>query len=293
MSTEASRICYLNGDYLPLAEARVSVLDRGFIFGDAVYEVIPAYDGVPFALGEHLQRLARSLAAIEITNPMSDPDWSACFDRLLALNSGGHSSLYLQVTRGVAERDHAIPAGITATVFVMCKPLRVTQGITRVAAVTLGDNRWGRCDIKSTSLLANILLRNQAVAAGFDEALLIRDGHLTEGAATNVFVVSDGRVRTPSLSHEILAGVTRGLLLKVMDEHGIPNSECAIAATELPHADEIWLTSSSRDLVCVHALDGKKVGDGEHYPLAERVLAAFQGLRTSNASGAQANAAAQ
>ncbi|MEX2481463.1 MAG: aminotransferase class IV [Gammaproteobacteria bacterium] len=275
------RVCYLDGQYLPLAEARVSVLDRGFIFGDAVYEVIPVIEGQLFALTEHLTRLANSLAATEIANPFDGPSWQALLEALVAANGGGNQSLYLQVTRGVAERDHAFPVGLEPTVFAMCKPQAMSGGLSCVSAVTLDDNRWGRCDIKSTALLPNVLLRNQAIRRGAYEAILLRDGLLTEGAASNVFVVRDGVVQTPPPSALLLPGVTRALLLDVMRRSGEAVEECAVAAAALHAADEVWITSSSRDLVCVSELDGRPVGGGRHYAVAERVLAAFQAWRAT------------
>lgn len=280
------RMCYLDGQILPLAEARVSVLDRGFIFGDAVYEVVPVLAGRLFAWPEHYARLGESLAATQIPDPFDAAGWQACLDRLIAANGGGDLSLYLQITRGVAERDHAFPPDLAPTVFAMCRPFTMSTALLRVSAVTLPDNRWGRCDIKATSLLPNVLLRNEAVRRGAYDAILLRDGWLTEGAASNVFVVHDGEVCTPPTSPLILPGVTRALLLEVARRAGQRAVERAVRADELATADEIWITSSSRDLVCVAALDDRPVGDGQHYPVAERVFAAFQVYRAERLSGA-------
>ncbi|MGR8919755.1 MAG: aminotransferase class IV [Gammaproteobacteria bacterium] len=285
------RTCYLDGEWLPLDRARVPVLDRGFIFGDAVYEVIPAPGGKLFAFDEHLARLDRSLAAVDIPQPMTAAGWRACLERLVEENGGGDLSVYLQVTRGVAERDHAAVGMLHPTVFAMCRALTIADGVGHVTAITRPDNRWGRCDIKSTSLLANVLLRNEAVRSGAYEAILLRDGRLTEGAASNVFVATGGRVRTPPLSHEILPGVTRGLMLAAAAAAGVPASEGTVSEAELRGAAEIWLTSSSRDLLCVTALDGISVGNGRDYPLAAATLAAFQRLKRSRSSGTQADAA--
>jgi len=280
------RVCYLDGQILPLAEARVSVLDRGFIFGDAVYEVVLVVAGQLFAWPEHYARLAQSLAATQIPAPFDEAGWQACLEQLIAANGGGDLSLYLQITRGVAERDHAFPTDLEPTVFAMCRPLAMSAALLQVSAVTLPDNRWGRCDIKATSLLPNVLLRNEAVRRGAYDAILIRDGLLTEGAASNVFVVHDGQVRTPPNSSLILPGVTRALLLEVARRAGHVVVESAVRADELTTADEIWITSSSRDLVCVHELDGRPVGDGTRYPFAEIVFAAFQDYRAERLSGA-------
>jgi len=289
MSADTTRICYLNGRFLPLAEARVSVLDRGFIFGDAVYEVIPVVGARPFACAEHLARLARSLAAIGIPDPMDARDWRRCLHELVAANGGGDLSIYLQVTRGVAERDHVAPHGLTPTVFAMCRPLALAEGVGVVSAVVLPDNRWGRCDVKTTALIANVLLRNEAVRRGAYEAILVRDGALTEGAASNVFVVRAGRISTPPNSPHVLPGVTRALLLDVARRAGFDAVEEEVPQDALRAADEIWLTSSTRDLVCVRELDGAMVADGRDYPVAAAVLAAFQAYRAERLSAAQAD----
>ena len=219
------RICYLNGEYLPLAQARVSVLDRGFIFGDAVYEVIIASGGRIFALEEHLARLANSLHAVSISNPCSELEWQALLTRLVSENGAGEQAIYVQVTRGVAERDHAFPSAATPTVFAMSRALTVAGGLARVDAMVLPDNRWLRCDIKSTSLLPNVLLRNQAIAAGAYEAILVRDDIVTEGSSSNVFVVHGERVTTPPLSPYILPGVSRALLIDVLQGNGVTINE--------------------------------------------------------------------
>ena len=276
MSGGACEICFLNGEYVPLLEARISVLDRGFIFGDAVYEVIPVFAGKLFAGDEHLQRLHYSLTQIGISNPMSSTEWGACLERLIAENGGGDLSVYVQVTRGVAIRDHAIPVGVLPTTFAMCRRLETHAGVPLVRAITREDNRWGRCDIKSTSLLPNVLLRNEAEVAGAYEALLIRDGCLTEGAGSNVFVVADRHVRTPPLSTRLLAGVSRGIVLRLMKVEGIAVSEVEITAAELLTAEEIWVTSSTREISCIYELDGVLIGDGQTYPVAQQVCSAFR-----------------
>ena len=275
MSTTAPRICYLNGEFLPLGEARVSVLDRGFIFGDAVYEVIIASGGRIFALEEHLARLARSLAAVLITNPFSESEWSDLLNRLVADNGGGEQSIYVQVTRGVAEREHGFPSGVAPTVFAMCRPLNVKAGVERVDTVVLADNRWLRCDIKATALLPNVLLRNQAIAAGAYEAILIRDELVTEGSASNVFVVHGGRVTTPPLSALMLPGVSRALLIDVLQGGDVAVDEAPVTVAMLRNADEVWLSSTTRDLVAVAHVDGAVVGTGD-YPLADHAYREFQ-----------------
>lgn len=271
----APRICYLNGDFLPLREARVSVLDRGFIFGDAVYEVIIASGGRIFALDEHLARLDRSLAAVLITNPLHNHEWADLLNRVVAENGGGEQSIYLQVTRGVAEREHGFPIGIAPTVFAMCRPLTVKAGVECVAALVLPDNRWLRCDIKATALLPNILLRNQAIAAGAYEAILVRDEFVTEASASNVFVVHGGRVTTPPLSALLLAGVSRALLIDVLLGGDVAVDEAPVTLAMLHNADEVWLTSTTRDLVAVAHIDGAAVGNGD-YPVAKHAYREFQ-----------------
>lgn len=269
------RICYLNGEYLPLAQARVSVLDRGFIFGDAVYEVISASGGRIFALEEHLARLANSLHAVSISNPCSELEWQALLTRLVSENDAGEQAIYVQVTRGVAERDHAFPSAATPTVFAMSRALTVAGGLARVDAMVLPDNRWLRCDIKSTSLLPNVLLRNQAIAAGAYEAILVRDDIVTEGSSSNVFVVHGERVTTPPLSPCILPGVSRALLIDVLQGNGVTIDEAPLPLAMLRSADEVWLTSTTRDLVAVTRVDGTTVGTGE-CPFAEHAYREFQ-----------------
>jgi D-alanine transaminase len=275
MSVGAGRICYLNGEYLPLAEARVSVLDRGFIFGDAVYEVIVASGGRIFALEEHLARLTNSLAAVLIEDPLTEEQWQSVLERLVDENGGGEQSLYVQVTRGVAERDHGFPVGVKPTVFVMSRTLTAKTALDVVDAVVVTDNRWLRCDIKSTSLLPNVLLRNQAIAAGAYEAILVRDDCLTEGSASNVFVVHGERVTTPPLSPLLLPGVSRALLIDVLQGNGVAVDEAPVSLAMLRSADEVWLTSTTRDLVAVRHVDGVLVGSGAS-PLAERAYREFQ-----------------
>ena len=208
-------MAYLNGEYLPLEECKVSVLDRGFIFGDAIYELIPVYHFKPFYLQAHLARLARSLNQIKISNPHTDDVWGEIISSLIKQSELTQLSVYLQVTRGVAKRDHAFPANISPTVFAMtnawpaANPDMYEKGLT---VVTAQDTRWDRCDIKATSLLANVMKKQQAVESNADEAILIRDGYALEGSATNVFVVKDGRVMTAPKNNLILPGITRDAL---------------------------------------------------------------------------------
>jgi D-alanine transaminase len=272
-------IVYLNGNFLPDDEACVPVLDRGFIFGDGVYEVIPAYNGRLFRLEEHLARLQNSLDAVRIPNPCSSQQWAATLQELIDRNGGGDQSLYLQITRGVAQRDHAFPAHPVPTVFAMSNPLSppaadmVTQG---VAAVSLDDIRWQHCHIKATSLLPNILLRQAALDQGATEAILIRNGRATEGAASNLFIVAQGVLVTPPKGPLLLPGITRDLVLELAAAHDIPHREADIPREDLASADEIWLTSSTKEILPVTRLDGVAVGDGRPGPLFRRMLDLYQ-----------------
>ncbi|BBA35265.1 D-amino acid aminotransferase [Methylocaldum marinum] len=270
-------LVYLNGDFLPLGEAKVSVLDRGFLFGDGVYEVIPVYGGRPFRLDEHLRRLDNSLRGIRMTNPLPDARWADIFGRLIA---GVHDQyLYLQVTRGFApKRDHAIPAEVNPTVFVMCSPIAPIP-VSGVRAVTLDDIRWQWCHIKAITLLANVLLRQEAVDRGAAEAILVRDGWVTEGAASNVFAVIDGVLTTPPKSSDLLPGITRDLVLELALENGVPAVEQRIRVDDLKSAAEIWLTSSTREILPVIELDGVRVGTAEPGPLWSRMQAIYQAYK--------------
>jgi D-alanine transaminase len=270
---------YLNGDFLPADQACIPVLDRGFIFGDGVYEVIPAYGGKLFRLSEHLQRLENSLAAVRIPNPLSGTQWQAMLTELVQRNGDGDLSLYLQITRGCAQRDHAMPAEPRPTVFAMCNPLHpVSTEIQQhgVAAITLDDIRWQRCHIKAISLLPNILLRQEALDQGAAEAILIRDGLATEGAASNLFIVKDGVLLTPPTGPLLLPGITRDLILELAQQHDIPCREAAIRRDDLTSADEIWLTSSTKEILPVTKLDAQAVANGEPGPLYRRMLTLYQ-----------------
>lgn len=274
--------CYLNGDFLPLEDAKIPVLDRGFIYGDGVYEVVPVYGRRPFRLQAHLARLARSLDAVRIAAPRTDAQWHDVLSRLIASHPADDQSVYLQVTRGVAKRDHAFPRDTTPTVFAMTNPLSTpsAQQIEHgVAAVTAVDNRWGRCDIKSTALLANVLLRQFAVDHGAAETVLLRDGRLTEGAASNILIVSDGTVLTPPPGHELLAGVTLDVIAALAAEAGMRFATRDIFEADLRGADEIWLTSASREVLAITTLDGAPVGNGSPGPMFRAMHACFQAAK--------------
>jgi len=274
-----SETAYLNGEFLPLDQARVSVLDRGFIFGDGVYEVIPVYSRRPFRLPEHLQRLQRSLDATRLGNPMTDAEWTRLIHDVVSRHAGKDQSVYLQVTRGAAKRDHAFPNEGKPTVFMMSSPLvtpareLIDKG---VPCITATDYRWLKCDVKSVSLLANCLLRQSAADAGAAEVVLFRDGCLTEASASNVFVVRNGKLLAPPKNHLILPGITYDVALELAAASGITVELRAIPEQEVRSADEIWLTSSSKEVLAVTTLDGKPVGNGRPGPMFRTVHQAFQ-----------------
>ncbi len=270
---------YLNGQFLPLAEAKISVLDRGFVFGDGVYELVPVYSRKPFRLADHLRRLQASLDGIRLANPLADGAWRERILELVAQHEADDQSVYIQVTRGVAPRDHPFPRSATPTVFMFTQPLVTATAAQKAAgacAVTAVDYRWQRCDIKAISLLANILLRQQAIDAGCAETVMLRDGFLSEGAASNIFVVQDGVLRAPPPSHLMLTGITYDVVLELAQAHGIPHEIRAIAEAEVRAADELWMTSSTREIMAIVTLDGVPVGSGVPGPLARRMDALYQ-----------------
>ena len=278
-------IAYVSGQYLPLAEARVPVLDRGFLFADGVYEVMPAYRGRPFTLREHLARLARSLRELSIANPHSDAQWTEIVARLLRENgpgAGGAADLlvYLQVTRGApAIRAHAFPSDTPPTVVGMCSALPIPgEAALRdgVGAITRPDVRWGRCDIKSIALLPNVLAIQAAREHGCNEVILHRDGRVTEGGSSNVFAVLGTSVITPSKTSEILPGITRDLVVELLRANKVPLQERRLTLTELRSAEEIWLTSSTREVLPVTRLDGEPVGSRRPGALWKKAYALFQ-----------------
>ncbi len=276
--TQSTELVYLNGEYLPRERACVSVFDRGFLFADGVYEVVPVYGGRPFHLSAHLARLQRSMKAIRLDNPLDDIGWVNAIRGLLDRNGARERdlSLYLQVTRGVSQRprDHAFPDDARPTVLMALTPLaEVDPALLErgVGAVVMDDIRWARCDIKSIALLGNVLLRNAAREKGAYEALLVRDGRLTEGAASNVFVVQSGELLTPPTGPELLGGITRDVILSIARQAGISTRETRVPATLLKQVDEIWITSSTKGVLPVTTLDGRPVGDGRPGEMWARV----------------------
>ncbi len=264
-------IVYLNGEYMPLEAAKISVLDRGFLFADGVYEVIPVYGGRLFRLQQHLNRLADSLAGIKLPNPMDHAAWSSMLEELVARNDGGECSVYLQITRGAGDgREHIFPEGIAPTVFAMVSPMKpVAPELLQngLQAVTMDDNRWQLCHLKTTALLANVLMRQAAKEQDAEEAILIRDGYATECSASNLFIVDNGVLVTPPKSAHLLPGVTRDLVLELAEEHNIKYAEREIAEAQLHNAAEIWITSSSKEVLAVTRLNGVPVGNGQPGPL--------------------------
>lgn len=273
---------YLNGRFQPLAEATIPVLDRGFVFGDGVYELVPVYSRKPFRLDAHLTRLQHSLDGIRLTNPHTTAQWRDLILHLIAEQDFDDQSVYIQVTRGTAPRDHAFPVGVPPTVFMFAQALVTAtpaQKAAGVCAVSAVDNRWLRCDIKAISLLANILLRQQATDAGCAETVMFRDGFLTEGAASNIFVVKDGVLLTPPSSNLMLTGVTHDVVLELAATLGVPVEIRAIAEAEVRRADELWMTSSTKEIMPIVLLDGAPVGSGAPGPLARKFDAAYAAFK--------------
>ncbi len=274
-------IAYLNGDFLPLEQARISPLDRGFLFGDGIYEVVPSYGGRMVGFGPHMERMRNGLAAINIKLNWDEEQWHKVCDELIEKNGGGDLGIYLHVSRGAdSNRNHAYPQGIEPTVFGYTfdiPPAPVAdRGTTRTFAVTTTqDLRWKRCNIKSTALLGNVMHYNQG--NGSDETILYNaDGEITEAAACNVFIVKDGVVATPDTDHQILPGITRLLLVEILRADGsIPVEERVVTLDELRHADEVWLTSSTKEVGPVVMIDGAPVGNGEPGDVWERAQALF------------------
>jgi D-alanine transaminase len=264
---------YLNGEYMPIEEAKISVLDRGFIFGDGVYEVIPVYSRKAFRLADHLRRLQHSLDGIKLANPHSNGEWTKLINELVARNAEQDQYLYLHITRGVAKRDHAFPnPPVKPTVFMLSNPLLVPSPTllqSGVACITAPDNRWLRCDIKAIALLPNVLLRQMAIDAGAMETILFRpgltteDAFMTEGAASNIFVVKNGKLFAPPKDNLMLPGITYDVILEIAAANGIPYEVRRIAADEVFRADELLLTSSTKEVLAITTLDGKPVGNGK------------------------------
>jgi D-alanine transaminase len=274
-----STLIFLNGAFVPPEDAKVSVLDRGFIFGDGVYEVIPVYAKRAFRLDAHLTRLQKSLDAIRLKNPYTAREWTTSIEELIARNEGDDQAVYLQVTRGAMKRDFGLPQGLTPTVFMMSNPLvtplreAVENG---VAAVTATDYRWLRGNIKSISLLGANMLRQQAIDQGGVECVLLRDGFLTEGSSSNIFAVLGGTLLLPPRDHLILAGITYEVVLELAQANAVPHEVREVSEHEVKAAQELLVTSSMREILAITKLDGKPVGTGKPGPVFRRLYAAFQ-----------------
>jgi D-alanine transaminase len=277
---------YLNGQFLPLAEAGISPLDRGFLYGDGVYEVIPVYSRRVFRIDEHLKRLQATLDGIKLTNPLTADGWKEVVLKLIETAPWDDQSIYLQVTRGADDkRDHAFPpASVAPTAFAFSSPLVTTPADIRargVAAITVPDLRWSRCDLKVISLLANVLARQQAVEQGCAEALLIRDGFMKEGAASNIFIVKDGVLCAPPKTQLMLPGITYDVILELAESHGQPVKIAEIEETELRAADEVWMTSSTKEILAITTLDGEPIGTGQPGSLGKQMWQWYQDFKNT------------
>ncbi len=288
---------YLNGEYLPVELAKVSVMDRGFLFGDGVYEVIPVFGGKAFRVDEHLQRLDYSLRETGIPQPLTHEQWRAVFARLIAFSrgdvargeeaggeGGGDQAIYLQITRGVAEkREHKFPQSCVPTVFAMSRVLAAPPAAipAAIACIAVPDIRWQRCDIKSISLLGGVMLTQQAIAAGANEAILVRNDVVLEGASSNVFAVVDGVLHTAPKSEHILAGITRDLIVELAQQHGLGLREEAVTLAQLQRASEVWISSSTREMVPVATLDGQRIGNGGAGPIFKQLWQWYRAFRNA------------
>lgn len=273
-------IVYLNGDLTPLSEARIPVLDRGFIFGDGVYEVIPMYARKPFRGTHHIARLFRSLATIGITNPHDEAGWLALIARVVEANDLNDQIVYIQVTRGVAKRGHAFPKDpVTPTVFMMTSPLAVPSAEVRakgVACVTMQDKRWLNCQIKSTSLLGNVLAAQYAAEHEVTETIQFRDGFLSEASSSNVWIVKDGKLSAPPKDNLILEGIRYGLIEELCKSQGIVFEARRITQEEVFGADEVLLSSATKEVLPVVTIDDKSVGNGKPGAVFAKLYAAYQ-----------------
>jgi len=284
-----ARPCWLDGQWLNVDEARVSVMDRGFLFGDGVYEVLPVYARRPFRLEEHLRRLQQSLDGIRLANPLRPDEWHRLIAAAIERAPQADSALYLQITRGSAPvRNHAFPATVTPTVFLLVEELTpppTAWARDGVSAVSAADIRWLHCQLKTTSLLANCLLRQKAVDAGCLETLLFRDGFLTEGAASSIFVVRDGVLLAPMKNHLMLPGITYDIVLELAAANGLPYAVRDIHADEVRDADELWLASSTKEVQPIVVLDGQAIGSGRPGPVFARMHAWYQDFKRRGMHG--------
>ena len=272
-------LVYLNGEFKPIEEASISVLDRGFTFGDGVYEVIPIFNRKIFRFSEHITRLENSLREIYMSNPLKENEWRDIFNKLIDSLELANQSIYLQITRGVSRRDHDISIADKPTVFAMSRPLETNNFSSGIKAITHEDIRWQLCNIKATTLLPSILLRHKAKEQEARETILIRDKYVTEGAASNVFVCTDDKILTPARTSHVLSGITRDLIVEILMHNDLPIVEGSISESKLFSAGEIWVTSSTWEIVPVVELDDKLVGNGKPGPLWQQANKLYQGFK--------------
>ncbi|WP_019142156.1 D-amino acid aminotransferase [Noviherbaspirillum massiliense] len=277
-------LVYLNGEMTPLSEAKIPVLDRGFIFGDGVYEVVPMYARKLFRARQHMARLFRSLAAIGIPNPHSEEEWMTLIGKVAQAHPSDDQLIYLQVTRGVAKRGHAFPQEVKPTVFIMTNPITPPSAQARengVACVSMEDKRWLRCDIKSTSLLGNVLAAQHAAENSATETIQFRDGFLSEASASNVWIVKDGKLMAPPKDNLILEGIRYGLIEELCAASGITFEARRIPRKEVFAADEVLLSSASKEVLPVVTIDGKTIGSGKPGPVFRKLYAAYQAAKAA------------
>jgi D-alanine transaminase len=269
---------YLNGQFLPIEEAKISPLDRGFIFGDGIYEVIPFYAGRGLRMREHLMRLQRSLNELDIANPYPIAQWESSITTLIEKNGGGNVGVYIQVTRGVAKRDFPPPTGLTQTVFMMVNPLATPKPeiyVNGISCVSLDDNRWLKCHIKSVALIGAVMLKHESNQAGADEAVLFRDGYLTESSASNIAAVKNGVILCPPMDNLILPGITYELMIELARKNNMPLEIRRVARWQVKKADELWIMSSTKEVVPIVRLDDKPIGTGQPGPIFKKMYQLF------------------
>lgn len=269
---------YLNGQFLPIEEAKISPLDRGFIFGDGVYEVIPYYAGRGLRAVEHLKRLQRSLDELEIANPYTIEKWESIIHELIARNPAGNVGVYIQVTRGVAKRDFPPPPGLAQTVFLMVNPLATPKAEVYekgLSCVSLDDNRWLRCHVKATALLGAVLLKHEGNKLGGEEVVMFRDGYLTESSASNIAAVKNGVILCPPMDNLILGGITYELMMELARKNGMPLEVRRVHRREVRAADELWIMSSTKEVAPIVILDGKPIGSGVPGPVFKKMRILF------------------
>lgn len=277
-------LCYLNGEYTPLNQAKVSVLDRGFIFGDGIYDVVPVYGRKLFRFAQHLARLERNLGKLRIPNPHTSDEWLERCRKLIAAHASEDQMIYIQVTRGVAVRDHVMPQGIAPTVFIMASAMKLpsAQAVREgVACVTAEDFRWERGDIKSTSLLGNVMARQVSADTGATETILFRERQLTEASSSNVWIVRDGAVYGVPKSEHVLEGIRYELIRELCEQEGIPFALQPIDAAQVHGADELMISSASKEVLPVVLLDGQPIGNGQPGPVFQRLYSAYQGAKAA------------